>query len=90
MDLLKILSEPIDYNDDVLFQSIIINFLNIGFTRDQDLSNLFAISIPSVNRWKNGISSPHPLMRRHIYATLKKQLLADNQIFDLTRENYEH
>jgi len=74
MDLLKILSEPIDYNDDVLFQSIIINFLNIGFTRDQDLSNLFAISTPSVNRWKNGIGSPHPLMRRWVYATIKEAI----------------
>ena len=74
MDLLKILSEPIDYNDDVLFQSIIINFLNMYFTTDRDLAKLFSISIPSVNRWKNGSNSPHPLMRRWVYATIKEAI----------------
>lgn len=40
-----------------------------GFNK-RDLTRLFAISIPTVERWMNGINEPHPIMQKAIKEVL--------------------
>lgn len=37
---------------------------------DDEMCSMFAISIPTVNRWKVGMGRPHRLMRPGIYRLL--------------------
>jgi hypothetical protein len=37
---------------------------------DLDMSVLFKVSRPTVNRWTRGITAPHPMLRKAVFDTL--------------------
>ena len=39
---------------------------------DAAIADEFSISIPSVARWKNGVSAPHKVMRKHVISGIKR------------------
>jgi len=36
------------------------------------ISSALKITIPTVSRWANGVTAPHPMMREKIYETINK------------------
>lgn len=62
-----------DTTHDNTFKDLICRSADTLRLRDEDFSKLFSISKPSVRRWKAGKSSPHPLLRQHIFQTLEKK-----------------
>jgi hypothetical protein len=40
---------------------------------DLKMSTLLKVSRPTVGRWTRGVSAPHPLARKAIFATLAKE-----------------
>jgi len=55
--------------DDEAFRDIIERSVAMGVAVKMFSSKL-SVSQPTVNRWKNGLNLPHPLMRHHIYRWL--------------------
>ena len=53
---------------------------------DLDMSRLLNVSVPTIDRWKRGVSSPHELAEESIVKTIEKskvQILAnDFEILD--------
>lgn len=65
-----------DRHDDAVFRSLLARATIELRLLDKDLARELDASRPTVNRWKNGKSSPHPLLRRHIYSRLSKRAAA--------------
>ncbi len=63
-----------DQGDASLFQSLVQRSAQALKLSDDDISDLFGISRPTANRWRNGNASPHPGMRKHIYRRLIARL----------------
>ncbi|HEY3399091.1 MAG TPA: hypothetical protein VGK03_00535 [Geothrix sp.] len=40
---------------------------------DKDLAHEFGASRPTISRWRNALNTPHPAMRKHIYAWMEKR-----------------
>lgn len=62
--------------DDKTFQFLIVQSMRLLELSDIDLSDIFSVSRPTVQRWKTGENAPHPLMRRSIYSELSRQASA--------------
>ncbi|MBI3046420.1 MAG: hypothetical protein HYY86_02705 [Candidatus Harrisonbacteria bacterium] len=60
--------------DDKEFQEIIATLLDQGFLTETDLCREIGASKPTIRRWKEGKSSPLPLMRLHLFKRLIKKL----------------
>lgn len=56
-----------DPNDDKLFPSLVKESMETLELSDRDVAHAIDISIPSLTRWKNGLSAPHPVLRPHVY-----------------------
>ncbi len=37
---------------------------------DKEMSLLFKVSRPTINRWMRGVTAPHPMLRRAVFDTL--------------------
>ena len=68
------LIERIDKTDDRGFTEVISLMIDNNFLNERDLARFFGTSRPTIRRWKNGDSFPHPLLRKHIFQKLKEQL----------------
>jgi hypothetical protein len=62
-----------DKNDDNLFYSILKKSESALNYSDRELGSKMKMSVPTVNRWRSGTTTPYPLMRRSIYLWLKKE-----------------
>lgn len=71
--LLNIIDNTSDV-DDGGFQKVIFFSLEYKFVTPKQLARQIDASLPTIERWKYGRSSPHPLMRKHIFAAIKDLL----------------
>ncbi len=60
--------------DDAAFHNCVSMAFNLIVLSEDELARKFSVSRPSINRWKNGRSAPHPAMRKHVYAWLKRRV----------------
>jgi len=42
--------------------------------KDEDFAHQFGMSRPSVTRWRNGSTAPHPAVRRQVFARLARRV----------------
>ncbi len=56
-------------DDDNLFAEI-IRETNL---EDSELASMFMVSGPTVNRWRNGLATPHQAIKRRIYEVLAER-----------------
>lgn len=56
-----------------LFHDLISRSATVLGLTDKDFAKGFKISRPSVNRWRNGMSAPQPVMRKYVYDFLVKR-----------------
>ena len=63
-----------DDQDDTRFTEIIAGAVNAGVTSDIDLAHEFGTSYPTARRWIQGVSCPHPAMRKCVYGWILKRL----------------
>lgn len=61
-------------DDDAGFQKIIATVLDGKFLTVKDLAHRLGASFPAIRRWSEGKSSPHPIMRKHIFKAIKDLL----------------
>ena len=83
LDRVHILAQRLlstDSCDDKGFRAIMADFEFV--TNVNEFARKFGMSRPTINRWKNGHSVPHPALRPRIYRHLHK--LADTKIQELT------
>ena len=64
--------EKADTRDDAAFASLLNESAGTLQLSDIDISKMFDVSRPTVNRWKNGRATPYPPIRRLIYRDLGK------------------
>ncbi len=57
------------------FQEIVAAAIDNGFLTEIEVAREFGCSLPTVRRWKTGISAPLSGMRRVVYRWLKERLL---------------
>ncbi|MDE2001590.1 MAG: winged helix-turn-helix domain-containing protein [Patescibacteria group bacterium] len=72
-DLFRLIDATSD-EDDAGFQMIIRILLDEGFVSERELARMVDVSIPTVSRWRDGITRPHPLMRKHLWKCIKEHL----------------
>lgn len=60
--------------DDELFQEIISSALKLDELDADKLARLIDVSRPSVERWSQGVSKPHSVMRRLAFREIAKAL----------------
>lgn len=65
-DLIKEM-EITDLRDDPAFPRLIKKFFEVTNFEIKILANRFAVSKSTIERWSNGVTSPHPAMRRPVY-----------------------
>jgi hypothetical protein len=53
---------------DAQFQMMIVAVLATGLVTGPDLARRMNVSLPTIDRWARGVSSPHPLMRSSVTA----------------------
>ncbi len=56
-----------DKNDGGVFAEILREALNDGCVGEKDLASAFDVSLPTIRRWRAGLSAPHRFMRPAIY-----------------------
>ena len=54
-------------NDNALFKLVIEQTLSLGVTTKTELAIYFMVSEPTIHRWSEGTSAPHPLGRPTVY-----------------------
>lgn len=59
--------------EDDTFAWIVENGARLLKLSDEQIANEFSCSRPTVGRWRNGVSAPHPALRPAIYAWLLKR-----------------
>ncbi len=72
LEKLKKIMQECDTDDTELFQ---INFslcMELLDAEDGEMCGYFGVSRPTVNRWKRGITHPHPVMIEFVYEDLVK------------------
>jgi DNA-binding transcriptional regulator YdaS (Cro superfamily) len=74
LEQFKVAVEGADVDDAATFHDLIRQAFALRVVvSDEDVARKFAMSRPSVNRWKNGRTAPHPAVRRPVYAWLAKE-----------------
>lgn len=71
-----------DIEDDQEFRSILSEAMKRLSLSDDDIAGALLVSRPTVNRWLEGKSEPHPAMRRPIYAWIIKLVQKQIQVPD--------
>lgn len=77
--------ENADANDDKVFHAVIRQSVQVLEIVASDLNRPFSCSIPSVQRWINGSSAPHPALRPTVYTELIK--LANEKLSAMVNED---
>lgn len=82
IDYQKILNRIKDAQDNLedseRFRKCVSETLADLSIEDISLANELAVSLSTVNRWKNGNAAPHPAMRRPVYAALIRRVSSPN------------
>ncbi len=65
--------ENISTTDNVAFMEAIKTGILLGIASLIDIAHTFSVSRPTVKRWENGTSAPHPLMRPHVFKWLQRR-----------------
>ena len=71
-------------NNDAEFQSFLIHSMFELKLKNSDLTKQFGVSKPTVNRWLNGKSAPHPAVRKYIIEYLEHIRIARKQNKDVS------
>jgi DNA-binding transcriptional regulator YiaG len=72
-DYKKILSKA-DAESDVTFQIVINLALKLLPMTEKDFYRRFDMSVPSMKRWINGTSAPHPIMRKRVFEFIESKI----------------
>jgi len=64
-----------DAADGVKFGKLVAIGVDILELTTKDIAHEFACSLPTVDRWINGVNAPHPAMRPAIYDWFERQAL---------------
>ena len=72
----KLLDEVrvVDTEDNAAFKSIVNRLFEVLDLKDIEVARQFDMSRPSNTRWRNGRTVPHPAVRKHVYAWMRKRL----------------
>jgi len=62
-----------DPQDDAAFLVLLRRAFETLRLTDTDLSREFGMSRPTVTRWRNGVTTPHPALRKPLYAWLLRR-----------------
>lgn len=71
--LLEELGKPNPEDADA-FHRIITSAFELSVIDEIDVAHKFGMSRPSINRWRNGRTVPHPAMRAQVYGWLTERL----------------
>jgi hypothetical protein len=63
---------PVGSEDDALFQRLFTDAQHLLEIGDMELSIMFQVSRPTINRWAAGRTAPHPLTRKAVMDQLAK------------------
>jgi hypothetical protein len=66
----------LDTNDEATFRTFVGDARIILEKSEADIADLLGISRPTLNRWINGRSIPHPLMRPAVLSKILSQVTA--------------
>lgn len=72
--LVKVALMVADPKNDRQFMHLVICSMQELNLTDKDVAEMIGVSIPTVERWKNGKNAPHPAMRPVIYKEFIKRL----------------
>ncbi len=64
----------VDPRDNTAFADIVRNGMAVLGVSDRELADEFEAAVSTINRWKRGVASPHPLMRPSVYRWFREQL----------------
>jgi len=64
----------VDLRDDKEFHRILLEAKRLLEISDSDISEVFLVTRPTVNRWVNGKNLPHPAMRKPIFTWVNEEL----------------
>lgn len=56
-----------DCQDRELFRELFSQACNLLDLKDEDIANRFGASRSTPERWRNGIATPHPAIRKVVY-----------------------
>lgn len=59
------------YND--YWEFIISYAIDTIEVSEQEIADKFSVSLPTIQRWREGMSSPHPLAQKHIVNFIKNK-----------------
>lgn len=62
-----------DVDNGATFHTVIQKGFELTVLTDDAIGQHFGMSLPSVDRWKNGRTAPHPAMRKHVYAWIEQR-----------------
>lgn len=74
--------KKVDCNNDSQFYIIFGRGIKLLKINDEEITKKFDMSKPSLSRWKNNITAPHPSIRKHVYEFLQQkaeEILNDKQ-----------
>ena len=72
LEKLKKTMQECDTKDKVLFCFNLIKLMDLLDMDDDEMCDYLGVSRPTVNRWRRGITHPHPVMIRFVYDDLIK------------------
>ena len=67
METLKQQLHDADIQNDDLFVRLLTESLSVLNMSDTDAADGLRVARPTIDRWKRGVSAPHPFMRSSIY-----------------------
>jgi len=70
--LIEACSAPV-LDDDIAFRDVLALAQDVLVIDDDRCADLFDVSRPSVNRWRNGVTAPRRVVRRHVYSVLLRE-----------------
>lgn len=67
------LVEKSNLRNDNEFRTVIVLGMEVFAITDEEAARFFDVSRPTINRWRNGQTAPHPGMRGFVCNQLKKK-----------------
>lgn len=71
--------EGADSQDDATFQALLAQGIESLQLVDKDIAHAFTVSRPTVTRWRNGESAPHPALRKPVFDWLERRARTMNR-----------
>jgi hypothetical protein len=75
-DLKKLVTdlEAASLGDNWVFRRLVCRTIELLGLSNADVAHQFGTSIPTIARWREGMSVPHPAMRSAVYGSLLEQV----------------